>query len=257
MMRMDENMICIGGSTAACRFAATYLTERGLPVTHQPNRNTGHLLLDVPSFGPDGQLRMGGDPESLLEQLPKNITIYGGNLNHPALQNYRTIDFLQDAGYLAENAYITAECALDVAMPYLTVTLRDCPVLIIGWGRIGKCLGKLLRSIGAWVTVAARKESDRAILQALGYRTVTPEHLPGILPEFRLLFNTVPTPILTAGQMCGCRDDCVCIELASVNGIEHENVITARGLPGIHLPESSGRLIAETFIRHHKKEASL
>ena len=55
-------------------------------------------------------------------------------------------------------------------------------------------------------------------------------------------------------QMDACRNDCVCIELASKNGIEYEDIIIARGLPGIHLPESSGNLIAETFLRYYKKE---
>ena len=39
------------------------------------------------------------------------------------------------------------------------------------------------------------------------------------------------------------------IDLASEKGLGGEDVIWARGLPGIHAPESSGRLIAETCLR--------
>ena len=46
--------------------------------------------------------------------------------------------------------------------------LADCKVLVIGWGRIGKCLAALLKGLEADVTVVARKETDRAILHALG-----------------------------------------------------------------------------------------
>jgi hypothetical protein len=49
--------------------------------------------------------------------------------------------------------------------------------------------------------------------------------------------------------MFQCREDCVKIELASKDGMEGDDIIIARGLPGIHLPESSGELIAETFLR--------
>lgn len=251
---MAKDWIYIAGGTAACRYACTYLAERGLPITFKPGPEVGHLLLDVPSFGPEGQLRMGGSVETVLQSLPEDVTVYGGNLNHPALKNHRVVDLLKDAEYLAKNAYITAECALDVALPYLTVTLRDCPTLIVGWGRIGKCLGKLLKAIGAEVTIAARKESDRAMLQALGYETVHPALLNEDLSRYRLIFNTAPEPVLFAEQMAHCREDCVMIELASKKGMEHENVITARGLPGLHMPESSGKLITETFLRYYKEE---
>lgn len=251
---MDKKSIYCAGGTPAIRYACTYLSKQGLQVTAEPGADVKYLLLDVPSFGANGQLRIGGDVQSLLERLPQDVIICGGNLQHPALTNHRTVDFLQDETYLARNAYITAECALDVALPYLSITLRDCPVLIIGWGRIGKCLGSLLKAIGANVSIAARKETDRAMIEALGYRALDTEVLESHLSHFRLIFNTVPAPVLNSRQLSGCTEDYVMIELASKNGLEHEDVIIARGLPGIHLPESTGKLIADTFLRYYEKE---
>lgn len=254
---MDKRLIFCAGSTRSSRFAATYLKEKGFSVTNQPSQEASCLLLDVPSFGPDGQLRGGGSVEALLSALSPDVVIFGGNLDHPALKGYRTVDLLQDPAYLAENAYITAECALDVALPYLLVTLRRCPTLIIGWGRIGKCLGQLLKAIGAEVTVAARKETDRAMLRALGFRAVDPGSLAGDLRHYRLIFNTAPEMVLNDGKMAFCRPDCVKIELASKPGMEDDDVILARGLPGVHMPESSGKLIAGTFARLYNKEEIL
>ena len=250
-MKMANNVIFCAGATPACRFARTYLKDAGLPVTDVLQPDIGHLLLDVPSFGPDGNLRSGG---SIKDLLTDNVIVYGGNLEHPELQNHTVVDFLKDDVYLAQNARITAEAALDVALPCLSVTLRECPVLIIGWGRIGKCLSQLLRSIGADVAVAARKESDRAILSALGYRALDIDGLVQNLAPFRLVYNTVPHPVLSREQTLYCREDCVLIDLASRQGIDHENVIIARGLPGIHFPESSGKLIAQTFLKYYHKE---
>ena len=246
---MENNMIFAAGSTSACRFAADWLRNIGLPVTEDLHKNIRYLLLDVPSFGPEGQLRGGGAVENLLRQLPKDILICGGNLNHPALEEYETADLLKDETYLCENAYITAECALDAALPYLTCTIRHCPVLIIGWGRIGKCLAQLLKTMGADVTVAARNPKDTAMIHALGYGAVDMEGLPACLHHFRLLYNTVPHPVLNREQMTLCREDCVKIELASRNGMEGDDIVIARGLPGLHMPESSGKLIGDTFIR--------
>lgn len=251
---MEKQFIYCAGATEASRFACTYLKEAGLPVIDCPGLHIGHLLLDVPSFGENGQLRMGGDIRTLLSMLPPDVTIYGGNLDHPHLQNYRTVDLLKDADYLAQNAYITAECALDVALPYLSVTVRSCPVLVIGWGRIGKCLAQLLKAMGAEVTVAARKPADRATLRALGYQTVDTASLGENPGTFRLVYNTVPHPVVSKDQSACFTENCILIDLASRPGIDHEDVIIARGLPGIHFPESSGKLIAQCFLKYYDKE---
>ena len=246
---MDEKFIFAAGSTAANRYAVTFLKEKGIAVTDSPGKDVRYLLLDVPSFGPEGRLRGGGSIERILHQLPQDVLVCGGNLAHPALGVYETVDFLKDESYLCENAYITAECALDVTLPYLKRTIRGCPVLIIGWGRIGKCLAQILNSLGAEVTVAARKPKDRALIRALGYQAAATDSLPAMVGAFRLLYNTVPSPVLTPEQMENCREDCVKIELASKDGIAGDDIIIARGLPGLHMPESSGKLIADTFLR--------
>ena len=250
---MGNTVIFCAGSTPACQFACTYLKGAGLPVIDQPQPNIGHLLLDVPSFGANGRLRSGGNIHDLLTD---SAIVYGGNLDHPQLQNHQVVDFLKDEAYLAHNARITAEAALDVALPCLPVTVRNCPVLIIGWGRIGKCLARLLQTMGADVTVAARTESDRAMLSALDYRVTDTEGFGENLKAFRLICNTVPHPVLSREQCGYCRDDCILIDLASRQGIDHEDAIIARGLPGIHFPESSGILIAQTFLKYYNKEES-
>ena len=84
---------------------------------------------------------------------------------------------------------------------------------------------------------------------ALGYRTETIENLDAALNDYRLIFNTVPAPVLSVQQMEHCRQGCLQIDLASVRGIEGTHMIWARGLPGKDAPESSGNLIAKTVIR--------
>lgn len=240
------------GSTAACQYAVNFLNNSGVAITDHPAPEVTHLLLDVPSFATDGMLRGGGDVQSILERLPENITIIGGNLTHPALDGYRKEDLLQNPQYLASNAAITADCALQTAAPKLTTTFAGSPALIIGWGRIGKCLGQLLKAVGADVTIAARKETDRAMICALGLKTVDICGISAVLPRCRLIFNTVPEQILYKKDLTLCKN-CIKIDLASKPGIEGEDVIWARGLPGIYAPESSGRLIAETILKRFEE----
>lgn len=251
---MDKRLVYPVGTTPAARYAAEFLQKSGVPLVDHPTPEVTHLLLDVPSFGADGTLRGGGAVERVLEMLPNYITVVGGNLEQPALEGYRTVDLLQDADYVAENAAITADCALQIAAPLLSTTVQRSPALILGWGRIGKCLAQILKAIGNDVTVAARKESDRAILRALGYRAADPKDLAEVLPHCRIIFNTAPEMVLNKAQLALCKT-CVKIDLASRRGLEGEDVLWARGLPGLHAPETSGELIARTFLRICKEDS--
>lgn len=251
---MNDPIFYPVGSSPAMAYAAQALEYRGCMVTEEPGPDVTHVLLPVPGFEADGQIKGGGSLGELLASVPKNAVIFGGNLDRPELKTYLTGDFLKDPRYLAENAAITAHCALCIAMEKLPVTLRDCPVLVIGWGRIGKCLAALLKALGANVTIAARKEEDRAMAHGLGYSAVDIQGLSFSLIRYRVVFNTVPAPILEKAQMACCRKDALKIDLASVPGMAGDDVVWARGLPGKMAPESSGKLIARTAIRLARKK---
>lgn len=232
------------GATEAVRFAAILLHKAGISLIDHPAPEITHLLLDVPSFSSDGKLRCGEDVKKVLERLPPKTVVVGGNLQHDALLNHRAVDFLKDESYLAMNAAITADCALQVAAPLLKTTFAETPTLVIGWGRIGKCLARLLRDLGTDVTVAARREESRAALRSLGYRAVD---MTAPLSSYRLIINTAPEEVFS-GEIEEVKN-CVKIDLASRRGLRGEDVVLARGLPGIYAPVSSGRLVAETFIK--------
>lgn len=244
---MKNTLIYPAGMTAACQIAGSLLERQGFSITDHPMPEITHVLLDVP-------LRQ-KDTAKLLSMLPEHITVVGGNLVQPFFQNCKIWDFLEDPYYLAQNAAITAECALQVAFPKLHTTIRELPVLILGWGRIGKCLAQLLRSMGADVTVTARKPEDLAMIRALGYRDANYESVDTILLNSRLLYNTVPHSVLDSAMLSLCRNT-IKIELSSINALEGNDVITARGLPGTYAPEASGKLIADTFVRFWKEERS-
>lgn len=249
-------MICNGvycaGTTPALKYAKQQLIHAGVTLSDSPGWQTQHLLLDVPSFRPGSFLSESKNLDTLLGSLPREVTIWGGNLSHPSLEGFRTMDLLKDEEYLAGNAAITAHCALGLAAPLLQTTWTQTPTLVIGWGRIGKCLGKLLRSMDCPVTISARSAEDRAALGSLGYQAADTGNLGGILSDFRLIFNTVPAPVISEAEAELCQNS-MKIDLASKKGIAGEDVVWARGLPGIHAPESSGKLIADTFLRLYKE----
>ena len=224
------------GHSPALLHARNALQSWGYDVSPNPWEAT-HLLLPVPSFEADGKVKGGGCLSSLLPQLRGDVTIFGGNLD--CLQGPK-VDLLQDPYYLIENAAITARCALKYAHIH-----HEDPVLVIGWGRIGKHLAALLSQIGADVTVAVRKESHFSAVSLHGFGAV---YMADVIPsQYAVIFNTAPAPVLDASV---CRDDAQLIDLASIKGIGGDNVIWARGLPGKDAPEDSGILIAKTALRY-------
>lgn len=246
---MNSTLLYPVGATEAITHAVSLLHKEGIPIIDHPAPEITHLLLDVPSFASNGSLRDGGDLLSLLERLPETITVIGGNLEPFLPEVYDRIDLLKDEEYLARNAAITAECTLRLAGSMLKTTFPDTPTLVLGWGRIGKCLSMILKSLGTPLTIAARNPKDRAALRSLGYNAVG---LEDPLPHCCLLINTIPSKF----SPMGLADDpgCIRIDLASEVILPGSDVIHAKGLPGKMAPESSGALIAERILKSFRED---
>ena len=236
------------GGSASLAYACEQLSKTGFSILRAPDKTIDGVLLDVPSF------RESDSPEHIWAPLPEGAAVIGGNLSGKVPARFRCIDLLHDPEYTAQNADITARCALRLAAGHLKQTYRGLPVLILGWGRIGKCLARLLRGLDAEVCVFARKPADRAMLKGLGYGTVTKEELKSALPRFSVVFNTAPS-LLLSREMTALCPGCLLIDLASQPGVQGDDVLWARGLPGKIAPESAGKLIAETIQRLWKENA--
>ncbi len=238
-------------STESCLLAVNLLKSKGIPLTDHPSPEVTHLLMDLPSFSDNGKLRNGMDVNRVLEMLPPDVLVIGGYLDRYLPTGYRSLDLLKIPDYVCANAAITADCAIRLVGEKIRRTFRDSSALILGWGRIGKCLAAMLADLGCPVTVAARKEADRAILRSLGYTAVDFPALPKFLDSYSLIFNTVPESLPDIKPS----HHCVTLDLASKQGLNSPDVIWARGLPGILAPETTGRLIANTVFYCIKEES--
>ena len=81
-------------------------------------------------------------------------------------------DYGQLDSYSLLNAVPTAEGAVKLAIENTDFTLFESRVLVTGYGRCGRVLSGTLKSLGAYVTVSARKESDFAAARIQGFNTV-------------------------------------------------------------------------------------
>ncbi len=230
------------GYSPALMHARNLLSSWGYPVALEINESITHIVLPVPSMDQNQKIHGGINWEDFLLSTPEKTIIMGGKI--PQMEG-RTIDFLNDEFYIAENAAITAHCTLAFILQNIKRTLNYADVLIIGWGRIGKCLWELMRSIGARVTVAVRNDKDKAILMALGCHAIQINQIQSI--PYSIIINTVPAPIWDISSQS---NNTLIVDLASERGISGEGVHWERGLPGRIAPETSGILIAKTALRY-------
>ena len=237
---LDGTILCVQRSEAI-RFAARRLAGAGYPVTEKCAPDVTHVLLPVPSF-------TSGDEylAHLLTKLPDDVILWGGNLHSPLVEGYRYVDLLQDPFYLADNAAITAECAIKILEQQFSADLKNKHILVIGWGRIGKCLCPMLSGKGAHVAASARNTSDLAMIHALGFESIHISDVSADTDRFDIILNTVP--VLLFPQI-NVKENCILVELASKPGMTGPGIFDGRGLPGKVAPMKSGKLIADTMIR--------
>ncbi len=167
-------------------------------------------------------------------------------------------DYYESEEFAVANAVPTAEGAIEIAMRELPITLDGATALVIGNGRIGRVLSKLLSSLGTSVTVSARKLSDFAFIRSEGHMCANTEKLLEVFNKrrFDMIFNTVPHRVLGKEELAAIPVGTLIIDLASKpGGVDNKqagamshNVIWALSLPGKVAPVTSGRIIADTIM---------
>lgn len=239
-------------------------------------RGAGAVLLPLPSSADGVRINVQCGPQSpdppelrfthLLEALAPTQRVFAGRVppTFKTLAEERGMplyDYSENELFQIRNALPTAEGAIEIAMRELPVTLAGTKAAVIGHGRIGKVLARLLCSLGMEVTVAARKSMDLAWIALEGCRPLRIEMYAGVssleaLGDCRVVFNTVPHWLFTHAVLEALRSDVVIIDLASApGGIDPQaaadcgiRVIRALALPGKCAPETAGEIIADTLL---------
>lgn len=201
--------------------------------------------------------------EIVMERLPAHVPVFAGMVP-PEIRTMceglgvEITDLLATEELAVKNAALTAEGAIGVLIRETDLCLMGRDILIIGAGRIGKLLGVRLKALGANVTVSARKESDKAWCRGMCLGTADTEKLELVLPQFSVVINTVPSPVLTGDRLGYLPRGAFLLELASKpGGIDQEaaqalgyRVVTAMGLPGKTAPKSAAAAIADTIYHN-------
>lgn len=206
----------------------------------------------------------------ILDAVKKGGTVFTGKScpyldklcgeNGIILKNYFGREELQ-----IMNAVPTAEGALEIMLKELPVTVFGVKVLITGFGRIGEVMSRMLVSLGASVTVGARKYEQLAKARCAGCKAVLLDDMEESLPSYDAVINTVPAAIFDRKRLLMLKKDCLVIDLASKTGVEDMElaasvgikVIWALSLPGRTAPVTAGQIIGMTIENMLKEEASI
>ena len=203
---------------------------------------------------------------TILDQLTPKQFICAGRVTKPIAEyanskNLTLLDYFCREELAIMNAVPTVEGAIQIAMEELPTTLFGTRILVIGFGRLGKLLAHRLKSLGAKVTVSARKYADLAWIESYGYCSEHTDQLDGWLGGYQLVINTVPALVLDRARLHDLDQGALVIDLASQPGGVDDaaaeelgvKALHALSLPGKVAPVTSGKIIRDT-IRHMWQE---
>lgn len=163
------------------------------------------------------------------------------------------------------NSIPTAEGAIQMAMEQLPVTIHRSQAYVLGFGRIGQTLARMLQSLGAFTTVVARSHAALARAYEQGHQVLPFQDLSHYIGQAQVVFNTVPALVLTREVLAAAASDVLIIDLASVPGgtdfkaAENMNLkaILAPGLPGKVAPRTAGEILARVIPRLIRQELGI
>ncbi len=175
--------------------------------------------------------------------------------------NIQFTDLLKREEFSVLNTIATAEGTIQIAMEETQRTIHGSNVLVMGFGRIGKVLSKMLDGIGAKVYCEARKNEDISWIKAYGYNPIHLNDLNEHLEKFDVIINTIPFQILDDERLNLVKKEVVIVDLASnPGGVDRKaarekgiKVIWALSLPAKVAPLTSAEFIKETLY-HVLKE---
>jgi dipicolinate synthase subunit A len=226
-------------------------------------------LVLAPVLGTDGEGRVYAlqKPapvlnETVLRSMPANCPLFIG-LAQPWLRSLavkvgrKLVEFRERDDFAILNSVPSAEGAIAMAMERMPITIHGAQAFVLGFGRTGNTLARMLHGIGAHVWVAARRPEVLAQIAAHCYHAVPFNKLADYIQLAEVIFNTVPALVLDRSLLSRLPPGTVVIDLASYpGGVDFPSAaqlgipaVLAPGLPARVAPHTAGLIVAETVLR--------
>ena len=196
----------------------------------------------------------------VLETIPLGVPLFIG-WARPALKaaaqkmGITLVEIANRDDVAILNSIPSAEGSIQMAMEATNITIHGSESFVVGLGRCGITLVNMLKGMGSKVTVVARKSADLARAVEMGVKAIEFSKLEDEIKQAEIVFNTVPSPVLTRSVLDNMSTEAVIIDLASIPGgtdFEYAQMLgikaqLAPGLPGIVAPKTAGRMLAMIY----------
>ncbi|MCG7407440.1 dipicolinate synthase subunit DpsA [Paenibacillus sp. ACRRX] len=195
--------------------------------------------------------------EELVAALPKHAVVFTGMAkpylsNLCGTHNIQLVELFERDDVAIYNSIPTAEGAIMMAIQHTDITLHGSETIVLGMGRTGFTMARSLLGLGANVRIGVRRDEHFARATEMGFKPFYVGELSTQVTNIDLLFNTIPTMIVTAQVIAQMPNRAVLIDLASKpGGIDFRfaekrgiKAMLAPGLPGIVAPKTAGRILA-------------
>ncbi len=157
-------------------------------------------------------------------------------------------DLLENENFLLENADVTAHGTLGHILSESTEDISDIKIGIIGYGRIGKSLLRLLLFLGADVRVYTTRKSVAEELCEAGVDSETISETTE-WEKNELIINTAPAKIISDKKLNELSSTKI-IDLASGKIFpDMPNITKLASIPDMMYPETAGRIYAKYVMR--------
>ncbi|MBW5444519.1 dipicolinate synthase subunit DpsA [Cohnella sp. CFH 77786] len=194
--------------------------------------------------------------------LPKSAKVVAG-MAKPYLRNLcekhglQLVELFERDDVAIYNSIPTAEGAIMMAIQNTDITIHGSNCMVLGLGRSGMTLARTLQGMGARIKAGVRREDSFARAFEMGFKPFYIADLARQSGNIDLLFNTIPTMIVTAQVIAQLPLRACIIDLASKPGgtdfrfAEKRGIkaLLAPGLPGIVAPKTAGRIIANSLTQ--------
>ncbi|QMV44847.1 dipicolinate synthase subunit DpsA [Cohnella cholangitidis] len=197
-----------------------------------------------------------------LAEMPKTSKVITG-MAKPYLRklcekyHVELIELFERDDVAIYNSIPTAEGALMMAIQNTDITIHGSNCIVLGLGRTGFTMARTLQAVGARVKVGVRRDEAFARAFEMGFEPFYMPELARQAGNIDLIFNTIPTMIITAQVIAQLPLRACIIDLASKPGgtdfrfAEKRGIkaLLAPGLPGIVAPKTAGRIIANSLTQ--------
>ena len=215
------------------------------------------VLLPIPTTFRDGYIGGTGVALGELLSLAGSDTLAVGyniplTLGRELSASGATLfDLGLDEKFLLGNADLTALGALGYILTECDSSPEELYVGLVGYGRIGRALLRLLLFLGARVRVYTTRESVRLGLCEMGVESRLVSEQKD-LSELSLLINTAPSEQFSPEELSALSEDYKIIELASGENFGGDSrVIKLPAIPERRYPLSAGRLMYRRICEEH------